>query len=154
MNKERLGKFIREQREAAGLTRNSFSDKAGRDANFIYDIETGRKGNASMETLFLLAEALSIDPRKVFEAAEVEFPIREKPSNFIPLPFDFPDEARQQVERFAKFLQYEKEFDRFLSLHDDAALRENLDAYVRELQALFPTDNSNGHAGSREDRVS
>ncbi|MCL1884682.1 MAG: helix-turn-helix domain-containing protein [Defluviitaleaceae bacterium] len=58
-NSEEIGSHIRKLREEKRLTRDAFSESANLSSNFIYDVETGRRGTSS-ESLFLIAHALGV----------------------------------------------------------------------------------------------
>jgi transcriptional regulator with XRE-family HTH domain len=146
MNKERFGKFIRAKRTQSGSGRREFAASLEISEPFLKDIEGGRSRPA-VERLFDWAKVLQVDPKVLFEELEEPFPLEETPPRFIRLPFDFPLEAQKQVERFAKFLQYEKEFDQFLALNgyfaSEEELQESLDNFVRGVQEAFSPSEDN-----------
>jgi transcriptional regulator with XRE-family HTH domain len=152
MNRERFGKYLHARRVEKGLSRKELADAVGMSDRSIKSIELGDTRPAS-ERLFEWAKVLEVDPKVLFEELEEPFPLEETPQRFIPLPDDFPLEAQKQVERFAKFLQYEKEFDQFLALNgyfaSEEELQESLDNFVREVQEAFSTSED-----SKEERKS
>jgi transcriptional regulator with XRE-family HTH domain len=165
MNREKLGEYIKSHRQERQMTQKALAEAVGQSVSYVYDIEAGRRVNLSRDKFFKWADALRVDPEEFFEAAGELFPLPEKPERFIPLPYDFPEEAQVQVERFAKFLQHEKEFDQFLALSgyfdSEEALQESLDAFVRKTQTDFSISASaakegrgRGHSHERESHTS
>lgn len=60
-----IGKKIREVREQKGLTLEELAEMAGRDWSFLSQIERG-KSIPSLETVFLICNALKISPSDLF----------------------------------------------------------------------------------------
>ena len=64
---KKLGRFIRETREAKGLTQEDLAGKAESDRTYISNLERGRR-NPSMLHLKRLAKALGVRPSEFFDA--------------------------------------------------------------------------------------
>lgn len=64
---------LREARLAAGLTQLQLAEISGVNPRQIRRVELGEAevGNLTAKNLFLLADALHIDPRELIEKAEV-----------------------------------------------------------------------------------
>lgn len=58
-NKTEVALRIWKLREEKGFTREAFAERAKLSANFIYDVETARRG-ISAESIFLIAQALDV----------------------------------------------------------------------------------------------
>ncbi len=58
-------KNIKKFREIKGLTQNKLSEATGISADYISEIERGKK-NPSLKRLILIAEALEVDIRELF----------------------------------------------------------------------------------------
>jgi transcriptional regulator with XRE-family HTH domain len=140
VNKERFGKFLREQRVKVGLSRKELAEAIGMSDRTIKAFELGDISPAK-ERLFEWAKVLEVSPRTLFEELEEPFPLEEAPPKFVALPDDFPNDLTRQVELYAKFLQYQEEFEQFLVLggyfDSDEKLQEDLDKFAREMQDLF-----------------
>jgi transcriptional regulator with XRE-family HTH domain len=64
-----FGKNIRLARFGLGLSQQKLSNAIGISHNFLNDIEKGRKG-VSFDTIAKLAQALSVEPYKLFLPAK------------------------------------------------------------------------------------
>lgn len=62
----RIGEKIREGRKAKSLTLAQLADRTGLSVGFLSQIELG-KNSASVETLYRIATALSVDPGDFFD---------------------------------------------------------------------------------------
>ena len=63
-----MGLKIAYYRKKAGLTQESFAEKISKSVNFLSQIEgTGIVRGISLETLFKIADVLSIPPAKLLE---------------------------------------------------------------------------------------
>ena len=63
-----MGLKIAYYRKKAGYTQEVFAEKIGKSVNFIAQVEgTGTTRGVSLETLFKIAEVLSIPPSKLLE---------------------------------------------------------------------------------------
>ena len=63
-----MGLKIAYYRKKAGFTQETFAEKIGKSVNFLSQIEgTGTVRGISLETLFKIAEVLSISPAKLLE---------------------------------------------------------------------------------------
>ena len=63
-----LGLKIAYYRKKAGYTQEVFAEKIGKSVNFLAQVEgTGTTRGVSLETLFKIAETLSIAPCKLLE---------------------------------------------------------------------------------------
>ena len=63
-----MGLKIAYYRKKAGYTQEAFAEKIGKSVNFISQIEgTGTVRGVSLETLFKMADVLSIPPAKLLE---------------------------------------------------------------------------------------
>lgn len=63
-----LGLKIAYYRKKAGYTQEVFAEKIGKSVNFIAQVEgTGTTRGVSLETLFKIADILSIPPSKFLE---------------------------------------------------------------------------------------
>ena len=63
-----MGLKIAYYRKKAGFTQETFAEKIGKSVNFLSQIEgTGTVRGISLETLFKIAEVLSISPAKLRE---------------------------------------------------------------------------------------
>ena len=63
-----MGLKIAYYRKKAGLTQEAFAEKIGKSVNFLSQIEgTGTVRGVSLETLFKIADVLSIPPAKLLE---------------------------------------------------------------------------------------
>lgn len=63
-----MGLKIAYYRKKAGLTQEAFAEKIGKSVNFLSQIEgTGTVRGVSLETLFKMADVLSIPPAKLLE---------------------------------------------------------------------------------------
>jgi transcriptional regulator with XRE-family HTH domain len=142
VNKERFGKFLREQRVKVGLSRKELAEAIGMSDRTIKAFELGDISPAK-ERLFEWAKVLEVSPRTLFDELEEPFPLEEAPPKFVALPDNFPNDLTRQVELYAKFLQYQKEFDQFLALNgyfaSEEELQESLDNFVRGVQDAFST---------------
>ena len=58
-NKEAIGRRIRKLRNEKGFTRDAFSECVNLSNNFIYEVETNRRG-LSAESMFFMAQALGV----------------------------------------------------------------------------------------------
>jgi transcriptional regulator with XRE-family HTH domain len=154
MNRERFGSFIKSRREEVGLSRREVVEESGG----VITLNTYKSWELGLyapekDKLFKLAELLRVSPGKLFEELEEPLPFEELPPNFITLPDDFPPEAQGHLESYAKFLQYEKEFDTFLKLAgplvDRDPTEEELDDFARKFQETFSKSqhNDNGDRG-------
>ncbi|MGI5950366.1 MAG: helix-turn-helix domain-containing protein [Brooklawnia sp.] len=84
---ELLGKKVRELRQAQGLTQEALAEKTGIHRNQIQNIENNRNnsrdpqtgrpgpGNARLETVFLLADALQVDVTYLVDPKVGVFPL-------------------------------------------------------------------------------
>lgn len=59
MNKENLGKIIKQRRKFLGITQKELSEIVGIGLRSLISIESG-KGNPTIETLFSILEALGL----------------------------------------------------------------------------------------------
>lgn len=64
-----FGDFIRENREALGLSLQELADKAGCTKSHIWEIEANRSVNPTVHTVQGLAKGLGIPVMSVFSAA-------------------------------------------------------------------------------------
>ena len=65
---KQLGLKIAYYRKKAGYTQEVFAEKIGKSVNFIAQVEgTGTTRGVSLETLFKIADVLSIPPSKLLE---------------------------------------------------------------------------------------
>lgn len=63
-----LGPKIAYYRKKAGYTQETFAEKIGKSVNFLAQVEgTGTVRGISLETLFKIADCLSIPPSKLLE---------------------------------------------------------------------------------------
>ena len=63
-----MGLKIAYYRKKAGYTQEVFAEKIGKSVNFIAQVEgTGTMRGVSLETLFKIADVLSIPPSKLLE---------------------------------------------------------------------------------------
>mgnify|MGYP002514624107 CR=1 FL=1 len=63
-----MGLKIAYYRKKAGYTQEVFAEKIGKSVNFIAQVEgTGTTRGVSLETLFKIADVLSIPPSKLLE---------------------------------------------------------------------------------------
>ncbi|HEX7127774.1 MAG TPA: helix-turn-helix transcriptional regulator [Thermodesulfobacteriota bacterium] len=62
----RVGRRIRVLREAAGLSQEKLSERAGLHRTYMSAVETGRR-NASVLNLWRIADALKVSPAAFFE---------------------------------------------------------------------------------------
>ena len=63
-----LGLKIAYYRKKAGYTQETFAEKIGKSVNFLAQVEgTGTVRGISLETLFKIADCLSIPPSKMLE---------------------------------------------------------------------------------------
>ncbi len=63
-----LGLKIAYYRKKAGYTQETFAEKIGKSVNFLAQVEgTGTVRGISLETLFKIADCLSIPPSKLLE---------------------------------------------------------------------------------------
>ena len=63
-----MGLKIAYYRKKAGSTQEVFAEKIGKSVNFIAQVEgTGTTRGVSLETLFKIADVLSIPPSKLLE---------------------------------------------------------------------------------------
>jgi len=63
-----MGLKIAYYRKKAGYTQEVFAEKIGKSVNFIAQVEgTGTTRGVSLETLFKIADVLSIPPAKLLE---------------------------------------------------------------------------------------
>lgn len=63
-----LGLKIAYYRKKAGYTQETFAEKIGKSVNFLARVEgTGTVRGISLETLFKIADCLSIPPSKLLE---------------------------------------------------------------------------------------
>lgn len=63
-----MGLKIAYYRKKAGFTQEVFAEKIGKSVNFLSQIEgTGTVRGVSLETLFKIADVLSIPPAKLLE---------------------------------------------------------------------------------------
>lgn len=63
-----MGLKIAYYRKKAGYTQESFAEKIGKSINFLAQVEgTGTTRGISLETLFKIADVLSIPPSKLLE---------------------------------------------------------------------------------------
>ena len=68
MNLIKIGLKIAYYRKKAGYTQEVFAEKIGKSVNFIAQVEgTGTTRGVSLETLFKIADVLSIPPSKLLE---------------------------------------------------------------------------------------
>ena len=74
---ERIGKILRENREAQGLTRQQLSEKSTVSDRQISAIELGEKG-PSMNSLELLLRSLGLSADQIFSESVKPFDGKEK----------------------------------------------------------------------------
>lgn len=157
MNRERFGKYLHDRRVELNLSRRQLAGEIGAGVDSIKAYELG-KNAPEVDRLLKLAGILEVNLEVLYNELEEPMPeqLGDKTDKYIPLPDNFPKEAQEQVERFAKFLQYEKEFDQFLALSgyfgSEADLQESLDAFVRKTQTDFSMTGQD--KGERKSRVS
>jgi transcriptional regulator with XRE-family HTH domain len=60
-----VGQRMRELRKRAGLTQQAVADAAGLTRQFYVTVEAGRR-TLSLDNVFAIADALSVDPREFF----------------------------------------------------------------------------------------
>ena len=66
--KRMLGQNLRRTRVATGLSQEELADRAGLHRTYISSVERGER-NVSLETIFLLAQALGVEPADLVTAA-------------------------------------------------------------------------------------
>lgn len=64
-----FGRFIRDQREALGLSLQELADRAGCTKSHVWEIEDGRSKNPTVKMVHGLAEGLGVPVMAVFSAA-------------------------------------------------------------------------------------
>lgn len=64
-----VGSFVREQREAAGLTQRQLADTVGITAAFLSQVELGTARPPSEEKIRAIALALGVDPDVLLQRA-------------------------------------------------------------------------------------
>lgn len=65
----KFGRFVREQREAKGLTQEDLAGAAGLDRTYISHLERGRR-NPGLLHLRRLAKALGVQPSEFFDVLD------------------------------------------------------------------------------------
>ena len=92
-----IGKKIREIRKLRGLTLEELSEKVGRNWSFLSQIERGRS-IPSIETLFLICDALEISLSDLFEKHKsIPYKINSKTDKFIWLLKDANPSEKQTI---------------------------------------------------------
>lgn len=85
-----IGKRVRSQREALGITREQFAEKADINPQFLSEIEHGKKA-MSVESLYKVCLALNISPEYLLfgieRAAVQASPIAEKLQKLYAKPY-------------------------------------------------------------------
>ena len=102
-----LRRLLRGARESAGLSIRQLSDRSGVDKAMISRLESGETKTAQLGTLNKLATALQVAPAQLYESAgyfaDQAMP---KPAIYFRSQYgQLPDEAVEQLERYAKRLQ-------------------------------------------------
>lgn len=69
--KEILAKNLRRYRNNTGLSQEELADRAGLHRTYISSVERAER-NISLENIFLLAEALDIEPGELLKAINEE----------------------------------------------------------------------------------
>ena len=64
-----LGRLIRETREAKGMSLRSLERKVGVSNAHLSQLETGRIEKPSMALLYLISEALDLDPKQLLQVS-------------------------------------------------------------------------------------
>lgn len=77
MNKIKIGKRLRAQRQILNLTREEFSEKLNISPQFLAELENGKKG-MSVQTLCKIGEFCSIDYILLGKQSEINTPIISK----------------------------------------------------------------------------
>ena len=69
-----LGKYIKECREKMNLSLQDVADIAGMSKAHVWDMETGKSWNPSIQTILGLAIALETNPMKMASVAFMSIP--------------------------------------------------------------------------------
>ncbi|GBF78495.1 transcriptional regulator [Paenibacillus sp. 598K] len=75
-NKEKVGKRIRQQRDALGISRERMAEHIGRVPRFCGDIERGKVG-MSIETLLSICDLLKLTPNDLLIDSDEDTPKNE-----------------------------------------------------------------------------
>ena len=107
-----LGQFIKEKREAAGLTQKELGSASGLSDSSIQRIETGSRRTPSWDTLCKIARALNIHPFEILKNAgyiteEDLMPYTQQISGLS----DFTQRELRYVQLFADFIKANRPFD-------------------------------------------
>jgi transcriptional regulator with XRE-family HTH domain len=70
---QEIGRLVQASRKRAGLTQDKLSSRVGMTRTSITNIERGRQ-RLSVDLLYSLAEALSVDPRALLPTAGTKLP--------------------------------------------------------------------------------
>jgi transcriptional regulator with XRE-family HTH domain len=106
MNKTRFGKFIEEKR--GSKSRRILADILGISESYVVDIEIGKTVPAA-DKILLIANTLNVDSGNLFRLLDERFTNPEKPGELIRLPPDLNSQDREEIERFIRFKQWEKQ---------------------------------------------
>ena len=101
---ERIGKILRENREAQGLTRQQLSEKSTVSDRQISAIELGEKG-PSMNSLELLLRSLGLSADQIFYPELTEDPMLTQITH---LAASCTEQQKRMVVRFIRMLQDEE----------------------------------------------
>lgn len=71
VNKENLGKIIKQKRREQKLTQKQLSEKAGLSRSYLADIENGRYA-PSLETLVSIANILNLNLNEILLNTEIQ----------------------------------------------------------------------------------
>ena len=74
-----FGEMLLKRRTALGMTQLALAKKSRVAQGYISDLEAGRKGKPSVETVVRLAQALSVDVSEILYTFETPRPRRRRP---------------------------------------------------------------------------
>jgi transcriptional regulator with XRE-family HTH domain len=100
-----LGRYVREQRTARGLSGQALALAAGVDKSWLHRLEHGEYASPDPHLLVRLARALEVDVADLYVAAGLPTG-RELPSMrpYLRAKYDLPEHAIQQIAEYVDML--------------------------------------------------
>lgn len=112
-NVESLGEWVRTTRLLQGISQRALADRSGLSRSYLCDIERGRGAQPSVATLDKLATALGATRADLLRVSGIlqsnAKPGDERERRLLAIYRDLERAEQDAVERFARFLQAEKQ---------------------------------------------
>jgi transcriptional regulator with XRE-family HTH domain len=100
-----LGRYVREQRKAQGISGQALAAAAGIDKAHLHRLEHGEIASPDPRVLVALARALEVDVADLYTAAGLPTG-RELPSMrpYLRAKYDLPEQVIQQIDEYVEML--------------------------------------------------